>query len=99
MSVEPADEAELAMARTEKQLERRGLLQSNSLLRQNPNNVQSWLKRAELAGSDSDSFLVVKTFAEALTTVDPLKAMGRASDLWIKFEQFLEGQGQLAAAN
>ena len=99
MSGEPADEAELAMARTEKLLERRGLLQSNSLLRQNPNNVQSWLKRAELAGRGSDSFLVVKTFAEAVTTVDPLKAMGRASELWIKFGQFHEAQGQLAAAN
>ena len=96
---ERADEAELAMARTEKLLERRGLLQSNSLLRQNPNNVQSRMKRAELAGRGSDSFSVVKTFAEAVTTVDPLKAMGRASELWIKFGQFHEAQGQLAAAN
>ncbi len=81
----------------EKLLDRRGFLQSNSMLRQNPNNVFSWLSRVELA--QADEFLTVKTFAEAVTTVDPLKAYGRISDLWIKFAHFHEFRKDLKAAN
>lgn len=73
-------DAALAVSRMESLIERRGFLQSNSMLRQNPNNVFSWLARIEL--SHNDEFMMLKSFAEAVTTIDPLKAYGRVSDIW-----------------
>ena len=44
--------------------------------------------------SDSDwadvSLEAIKTFTEAIQTIDPQKAFGKASKVWVKFAQFYE---------
>jgi pre-mRNA-splicing factor SYF1 len=65
----------------EQLLERRPLLLNSCALRQNKYNVNEWLTRVRLFKNDER--MVLKTFKEALETIEPLKAdMGRLSDLW-----------------
>ncbi|TMW63494.1 hypothetical protein Poli38472_002435 [Pythium oligandrum] len=68
--------------------DRRPLLLNSVLLRQNPNNVREWEKRVELQKSDPQQ--VIRTYAEAVKTVDPYKSGGRLNTLWIKFAKFYE---------
>ncbi len=62
---------ELNMARFEYLMDRRPLLLSSVMLRQNPHDVEEWLKRASLVAGKPKR--MVKTFAEAVTTVQPDK--------------------------
>lgn len=41
-------------------------------------------------GSNSNPFLAIKTFTEAIGAVDPQQAFGKPSKLWIAFAQFYE---------
>ena len=50
------------------------------MLRQNPNNVFTWLNRIDMCSFDN--FFMIKTFTDAVTTIDPYKSHGRLSDLW-----------------
>ena len=50
------------------------------MLRQNPNNVFTWLNRISMC--DFDKFLMIKTFTQAVTQIDPYKTHGRLSDIW-----------------
>ncbi|GMF25866.1 unnamed protein product [Phytophthora lilii] len=63
--------------------ERRPLLLNSVLLRQNPHNVREWEKRVELVKTDLQ--IVIRTYAEAVKTVDPVKSGGRLPNLWIHF--------------
>ena len=73
-------EVEYKLFRIEKLLERRPLLLNNCLLRQNPNNVNEWVKRVKLV--EKDQPLLLQTFAEAIKTVNPKKADGELSEVW-----------------
>ncbi len=42
---------------------------SKTILRQNPHNVYEWLNRISLC--EEDPYLAIKTYTEAITTVDP----------------------------
>jgi len=53
---------------------------SNCLLRQNPNNVNEWIKRLKLV--EKDQHLLMQTFGEALKTINPAKADGNFSEIW-----------------
>lgn len=84
-------EMEDRMQHIERMLERRPLLLSNVLLRQNPNNVHEWLKRVELieAQASKEGAVVLaegerpeQTYLDALEAVDPAEANGRVSRLW-----------------
>ncbi len=80
------------------------MLVNSVLLRQNPHNVQEWLKRIELFqkeveedaksnGGEQERALMEKialTYTEAVTTVDPQKASGKPHTLWINFAKFYE---------
>ncbi|OWZ24591.1 Pre-mRNA-splicing factor SYF1 [Phytophthora megakarya] len=68
--------------------ERRPLLLNSVLLRQNPHNVREWEKRVELVKSDLQK--VIRTYAEAVKTVDPVKSGGRLPSLWIRFAKFYD---------
>ena len=63
------------------------------VLRQNPNNVYEWLNRIKLC--QDDTYLAIKTFTEAIQTIDPLEAFGKASKIWISFAQFYEDYKEL----
>ena len=46
-----------------------------------------------------DTYLAIKTFTEAIQTIDPQKAFGKASKVWVKFAQFYEEYDELQNAN
>ena len=78
---EDGDDIEMRMARFEQLMERRPILLSSVLLRQNPNNVHEWNKRSKLF---SDPVKVIDCFSTAVSTVDPQKANGKLEILWGK---------------
>jgi len=80
------DEIEYKLYRLEKLVERRPLLLNDCLLRQNPNNVNEWLKRVKLVEKDQN--LLLQTFGEALRTIDASKVDGNLSEIWIAFAKF-----------
>ncbi|KAL4160469.1 hypothetical protein PRNP1_001037 [Phytophthora ramorum] len=73
--------------------ERRPLLLNSVLLRQNPHNVKEWEKRVELVKTDLQK--VIRTYAEAVKTVDPVKSGGGLPTLWIRFAKFYDEHGDL----
>jgi pre-mRNA-splicing factor SYF1 len=93
---EEEDDVELRLARLENLVERRPLLVSSVLLRQNPHNVGEWLKRIKLLQDDPKR--VVECFSEAVKTVDAKLAVGHLSHIWIAFAKFYEDRRDLASA-
>ena len=61
---------------------------SNTVLRQNQNNVYEWLNRISLC--QDDPYLAIKTYTEAIQTIDPSQAFGKTSKVWISFAHFYE---------
>jgi len=85
-------ELEMRLARLEYLMDRRPLLLNRVLLRQNPHNVQEWLKRVKLYEGKLKE--IVETFTEALQIVDPKQATSKYYTLWIEFAQFYEKNDQ-----
>lgn len=90
---EAGDDVELRVARLELLMDRRPLLLSSVLLRQNPHNVHEWHKRAKLFKAAGAPAKVVATYSEAVTTVDPAQAVGKPHTLWGAFARFYEEHG------
>eukprot|EP00045_Choanoeca_perplexa_P013043 m.145641 g.145641 ORF g.145641 m.145641 type:complete len:816 (-) comp16218_c2_seq1:33-2480(-) len=89
-------ELELKMARYEHLMERRPLLLSSVLLRQNPHNVDEWHKRVALfEGSPTQ---MVRTYTDAVKTVDTGRAVGKVYSLWVEFAKLYESNNDLAQA-
>lgn len=86
-------ELELRLARLEDLMERRLLLLNSVLLRQNPHNVLEWHKRVKLY--DGKPLDIIRTYTEAVKTVDPKLAVGKLHTLWIEFGKFYETNDQL----
>ena len=81
-------ELELRLARLEYLMDRRPLMLNSVLLRQNPHNVNEWIKRVKLYGEQYEK--VIETFTTAVQTVDPKICTGKLQDLWIAFAQFYD---------
>uniref|UniRef100_A0A914D5Y1 BUB1 N-terminal domain-containing protein n=1 Tax=Acrobeloides nanus TaxID=290746 RepID=A0A914D5Y1_9BILA len=81
-------EVELFMSRFEHLMDRRPLLLNSVLLRQNPHNVHEWLNRVQLYEGFKDK--QVKTYKDAVKTVDPKLQTGKLSALWISYAKFYE---------
>ncbi|VDD85968.1 unnamed protein product [Enterobius vermicularis] len=77
-------------------LERRPLLLSSVLLRQNPHNAHEWLNRVELFKGNKAK--QIETFNEAVATVDPKYQTGKLSNIWIKFAKFYAEEGDIEKA-
>ena len=86
---------ELRLARYEYLIDRRPLLLSSVMLRQNPHNVYEWQKRAKLYTNPRS---VLETYTRALKTVDPLKATGKPHVLWVNFAKYYETHNDLESA-
>ncbi|TFJ86981.1 hypothetical protein NSK_001315 [Nannochloropsis salina CCMP1776] len=84
------DDTDLRLARLEDLMERRPILLSSVLLRQNPHNVHEWHKRAKLFQAQNDPHKVIVCFTEAVKTVDPKKAFGKLYSLWTAFAKYYE---------
>eukprot|EP00002_Diphylleia_rotans_P037296 TRINITY_DN8318_c0_g1_i1.p1 TRINITY_DN8318_c0_g1~~TRINITY_DN8318_c0_g1_i1.p1 ORF type:complete len:850 (-),score=180.78 TRINITY_DN8318_c0_g1_i1:173-2722(-) len=87
---------DLRLARLENLMNRRPELVNSVLLRQNPHNVHEWLKRVEIFKEDPAA--QVGVYVQAVKTVDPEKAVGKANLLWIKFAKHYEDHDDLANA-
>jgi pre-mRNA-splicing factor SYF1 len=87
------DEAELdeQMAKFEGLMDRRPFLVNEVLLRRNPNDVQEWEKRVVLFGNDDEK--VDDTYQMAAATVNPRKAVGNFSGLFLAWAKFFEQGG------
>ncbi|CAF4120962.1 unnamed protein product [Rotaria socialis] len=81
-------ELELRLARLEYLMDRRPLMLNSVLLRQNPHNVNEWLKRVKLYGEQYDK--IIQTFTTAVQTIDPKVCTGKLQDVWITFAQFYD---------
>ncbi|GKY97340.1 hypothetical protein MPSEU_000692400 [Mayamaea pseudoterrestris] len=82
---------EWALARAEHLTSRRPLLLNAVLLRQNPNNVQEWLTRAQLYLDQNQPNQACHTLEEALKTVDATRAVnGSPSQIVIKLAEAYE---------
>ena len=88
---------ELKFIRLENLIQRRSFLLSNVILRQNPHNVYEWLNRVKLC--EGDTYLTIKTFTEAIRTIDPQKCSGKASKVWVRFAEYYEQFDELQNAN
>ena len=72
-------------------LQRRPWLISDVKLRQNPNDIQEWLLRVELATTSQDIQLIKHTYEDAFTRVHPRKAIDASfATLWCNYARFLE---------
>eukprot|EP00871_Galdieria_phlegrea_P005263 jgi/Galph1/5738/GphlegSOOS_G4312.1 len=84
--------------RLEHLMNRRPLLLSNVILRQNPHNIREWHKRAKLF-VENDPAAVVKTYSEAIRMIDPFQATnGRLYTIWVAFARFYEIHGDIDSA-
>jgi len=90
------EEITMQVTRFEHLVERQGLLINSVLLRQNPHQVQEWIKRAQLY--DGNPNMVVHTYQQAIKTVDPQKAKGKPHTIWISFAKYYEDGGDVEGA-
>lgn len=96
-SDEDADfDLDLRMLRFEQLMDRRPFLVNDVLLRQNPNNVIEWEKRVALWGDNKQE--VVNTYTAAIAAINPKKAHGKFSELWVNYAKFYEVGGDLDTA-
>ena len=94
---EEADfDLDIRMMRFEQLMDRRPFLVNDVLLRQNPNNVNEWEKRAALWGNNKKE--VVQTYTDAIGAVQPRKAIGKFHELWLNYAKFYEEGGDLRTA-
>ncbi|KAL4750325.1 Pre-mRNA-splicing factor syf1 [Aspergillus terricola var. indicus] len=94
---EEADfDLDLRMLRFEQLMDRRPFLVNDVLLRQNPNNVIEWEKRVALWGDNNVE--IVHTYTAAIAAINPKKAVGKFSELWVNYAKFYERGGDLDTA-
>lgn len=98
LHIDEADDVELRIARLELLMDRRPILLSSVMLRQNPHNVHEWHNRAKIFRLSGLSAKVIATYDEAVRTVDPVKAVGRLPSLWGAYARFYEEHGELDSA-
>ena len=92
-----ASDLGLRRERLEHLIDAQPVLLNNVRLRQNPHEVKQWLYRVSLfmdpkkgAVKEADPARAVVAFTEAVKTIDPLKAVGKVSTVWIEFAKFYE---------
>lgn len=91
-----ASEVEMRLARLEYLMDKRPLMLSSVVLRQNPHNVHEWHKRAKLFKNDIQRSLM--TYIEGVKTVDPKLATGKLSGLWLALARFYENHEDIENA-
>ena len=87
---------DIRMMRFEQLMDRRPFLVNDVLLRQNPNNVGEWEKRAGLWGDNKVE--IIQTYTQAIASIQPRKAVGRFHELWLNYAKVYEQGGDLRNA-
>lgn len=94
---EEADcELDIRMMRFEHLMDRRSFLLNDVLLRQNPHNVAEWEKRVALWGNNQPE--VVQTYTNAITAINPKRAIGPLHQLWTNYAKLYERGGNVRNA-
>ena len=96
MNAEKDEDADAGLKRIEKLMDRREVLLNNVKLRQNSNIVATWMERIEIF--KSNPVRMINTYADAVKTIDPAKAIGSISSLWIDFARLYEDNGDFPNA-
>ncbi|OMJ26433.1 Pre-mRNA-splicing factor syf1 [Smittium culicis] len=65
------------------------------VLRQNPHLVEEWLKRVELFKANGSDKQVIDCYEKSISTINPKKATGEFSDIWISYASFFESSKNL----
>ncbi len=73
-TIDDTNDINMRLARIECLMEKRPIMMNSVMLRQNPNNVHEWHKRAKLFKEDSAR--LIQTLMEAIKTVDIKVAIG-----------------------
>lgn len=99
-------ELDLRMYEFENLVASRKILLNDMMIRQNPNNLDEWFKRIEYYEKDNKLTEMLTTYANALGTVNPLKAHSISSSkkhtlpkLWINYALFYGSKGDISTAN
>ena len=94
---EDFNDMDLRRRRLEHLINSQPILLNNVRLRQNPHDVRQWQYRVNLfmdpakgAVTEPQPAKAVIAFTEGVKTVDPMKAVGKLSLLWINFAKFYE---------
>ena len=87
---------DIRMLRFEALMDRRPFLINDVLLRQNPHNVVEWEKRVALWGDNKRE--VVQTYTDAITAINPKRAVGQFHTLWSNYASFYEKGGDMNTA-
>ncbi|KAL5716933.1 hypothetical protein ACHQM5_010035 [Ranunculus cassubicifolius] len=82
------NDVDLRLDRLEYLMDRRPELANSVLLRQNPHNVEQWHRRVKLF--EGNPTRQIRTYTEAVRTVDPMKAVGKPHTLWVAFAKLYE---------
>ncbi len=93
---EESSDITVRLARIEYLMDKRPLFLNSVLLRQNPHNCHEWLKRVKLLKDDIDRSIL--TFEEAVQTIDPTRALGKLSSIFISWALVLEESGNICGA-
>ncbi|CAA0827221.1 Tetratricopeptide repeat (TPR)-like superfamily protein, partial [Striga hermonthica] len=90
------NDVDLRLARLEFLMDRRPELVNSVLLRENPHNVEQWHRRVKLFEQNPTKKIL--TYAEAVRTVDPMKAVGKPHTLWVAFAKLYEDHKDVSNA-
>ncbi|KAF2073657.1 hypothetical protein CYY_005042 [Polysphondylium violaceum] len=95
-SEESSLEFDIMIERYENLITRQPFLLSSVLLKQNPNNIQEWLKRVKLYQGNAK--MIVQTYQEAIEAIDPQQPKGKLYTIWASFAHYYESNKKLTQA-
>ncbi|KAJ1676051.1 pre-mRNA-splicing factor syf1 [Spiromyces aspiralis] len=86
-------EIDLRLERFERLMDRRPFLVNDVLLRQNPNNVKEWQRRAALWRKRGDEARMIEAYEQTVERIQPRKAgPGKLSELWLEYARHYEDE-------
>ncbi|KAM9948615.1 hypothetical protein ACTFIT_009813 [Dictyostelium discoideum] len=92
-------EFDIIIERYENLIQRQPLLLNSVMLKQNPNNVQEWLKRVNLYSNPTPNVkMIIQTFTDSIKSIDPQLAKGKLSTIYSTFAHFYEQNNKLSQA-
>ena len=91
-----SEDVDYSVERLEHLMNRRAELLNSVMIRQNPHNVHEWHKRVDIFKNSPQ--MVVRTYTEAVKTVDVAQAKGKPHTLWVAFAKWYEENGDLRSA-
>lgn len=83
------------LGKFERLMDDRPFLIDDVKIRQSPNVVENWIHKASLY---QDLSMILQTYVQAITKIDPRQATSGLATLWTKYSQVYEDNGDLDTA-